>query len=116
MKREVITLLMYNRTTKKYHLVYRVTDHYCSGPITYYLESTPNTIALARADYRYNTDYNGFVLIGRVKNTVNTDKLKATNKVYLLNCISVGKMLLGVKGLYLNPRQFFNKLKRFKGV
>lgn len=115
MKREVITLLMHNRETKQDHLVYRVTDYY-ERPVTYYVEANSNTIALARAEYKFNTDYNGFVLIGRRKNTVYTNKLKATNKVYLLNCISLGKMLLGVKGLYLNPRQFYNKLKTFKGV
>ncbi len=53
---------------------------------------------------------NGYFLCG-VKE-INIDNTNNTiNKLHLYNCISIGKILLGMKGIYFSCEQFFNKVK-----
>ena len=56
-----------------------------------------------------------YFIIGMVSFNVETDKKpKCYLKPLIFNCISFGKQLLGVKGIYFTPKQFFNKLWELK--
>lgn len=110
MQRDVIVILLEN-DKKKQHLLYKVVDYHSNGvELVYYVEKNDNTLILGNREVERDRVYSGYKVKGIVKLRVDTDELR-THRLYLLNCISTGKVLTGIKGIFFNCQQFYNKAK-----
>lgn len=112
----VITTILIKRKYKKwyqnrFHLMYLLDDYILIDPtfngIQYYILSLDMIIN------NYNLILDGYEIVDTIQIK---QRLQYNNfmKLHLYNCISTGKTLIGIKGIYFTCKQFFNKLKRLQ--
>ena len=91
----------------RYHLMYILDDTLIIDPtyraIIYYISTFKELL---------NNINEYYVFVENININIEQDKQNNCMKLHFYNCISTGKILLNVSGIYFTCKQFINKLKR----
>lgn len=105
-----ITIILLKKDFLHQHLMYVVNDTILINPLE-------NNILL-NSDFEYNLldklrnkSMLGYKMVATKTIYQNTEKHYNFMGLHFYNCISIGKILLNMKGIYFSCSQFFNKIK-----
>lgn len=104
----IITILLYKKEKLHQHLDYIIDNHILIQPT--YTGLNIRYIRKLNIDNLKHKDLKGYKLIGIKRIYAKNKSKNILNSMTLYNCISIGKILLGIKGLYISCSHFFNKI------
>lgn len=109
MERKVLVIL-YKKDRFYQHLDYVLNEKI-------FIQITKNNFNISYLkDYKIkerlsNKSFNGYKMIGCKEVIVNIETQYEFMKLHFYNCISLGKILLGMRGIFFSCESFFNKIK-----
>lgn len=116
MQDTVLVVLFENKKNKKGHLLYVLNDFIILNVDNKKLNITTNKniVNILLNIYNNKKNFKDLEIVDMIR--INMNKIKSKYSFYMkpniFNCISLGKNILGVRGLYFSCNSFFNKLKR----
>ena len=116
MQNSVLVVLFENKKNKKEHLLYVINDFIILNVDNKKLNITTNKniVNILLEIYNNKKKFKDLKIVDMIRINMNEIKSKYSfyMKLNVFNCISLGKNILGVSGLYFSCSIFFNKLKR----